>query len=324
MGQCGLSSRDDVKILVYGYCMGITSSRRMAQALESELSFRYLSATQQPDFQTIADFRRLHLHALAALFVHVLTLCREAGLVKLGRVALDGRRVAANAALDQNRTVKSLEEAVQHLLDEAERGPRRRPLLRRRSRGRTAGRASHPGRSSQAATGGQEATGANAGPGGRCRPRSTRSRSEGSQEEETGQKRRGRKPRLPEEVIERDAKVNLTDQDSRILKSRHGWIQDYNAQAMADCDSQVIVASDLMARENDVKELGPMLERCETQAGARPTQLVADAGSWSEENARLQTELFIATLKDWRQRKALRDQGPSRGRRSEIGWNASF
>lgn len=76
---------------------------------------------------------------------------------------------------------------------------------------------------------------------------------------------------------------------------------------MADCDSQVIVASDLMARENDVKELGPMLERCETQAGARPTQLVADAGSWSEENARLQTELFIAMLKDWRQRKALRD-----------------
>lgn len=133
------------------------------------------------------------------------------------------------------------------------------------------------------------------------------------QEEETGQKRRGRKPRLPEEVIERDAKVNLTDQDSRILKSRHGWIQGCNAQAMADCDSQVIVASDLMVRENDVKELGPMLERCETQAGARPTQLVADAGSWSEENARLQTELFIATLKDWRQRKTLRDQGPPRG-----------
>lgn len=116
---------------------------------------------------------------------------------------------------------------------------------------------------------------------------------------------------------DRDAKVNLTDMDSRILKSRHGWIQGYNGQAMADCDSQVIVACDLVAQENDVRQLGPMLERCEAQAGARPRQLVADAGYWSEENATLQnadTELFIATLKDWKQRKALRDQGAPKGR----------
>lgn len=181
MGQCGLSSRDDVKILVYGYCMGITSSRRMAQALESELSFRYLSATQQPDFRTIADFRRLHLHALAALFVHVLTLYREAGLVKLGRVALDGRRVAANAALDQNRTVKSLEEAVQHLLDEAERLDRAEDRCYGADRGDEllpeglriqAGRLK---RLQEAKRRLEQTQGQ-----GRCRPRSTRSRPEGS------------------------------------------------------------------------------------------------------------------------------------------------
>jgi len=110
-----------VKILVYGYCMGITSSRRIAQALESDVAFRYLSANQQPDFRTIADFRRLHLHALEGLFVQVLALCREAGLMKLGRVALDGRRVTANAALDQNRTLESLRETVQQMFEEAER-----------------------------------------------------------------------------------------------------------------------------------------------------------------------------------------------------------
>jgi hypothetical protein len=137
------------------------------------------------------------------------------------------------------------------------------------------------------------------------------------QEAETGQKRRGRKLRLPEEVRDRDAKVNLTDLDSRILKSRHGWSQGYNGQAMADCASQVIVACDLVAQENDVRQLGPVCERCEARAGARPRQLVADAGYWSEENATPQnadTELFIATLKDWKQRKALRDQGAPKGR----------
>jgi len=305
-----------VKILVYGYCMGITSSRRMAQALESDIAFRYLSAAQQPDFRTIADFRRLHLHALAELFVHVLALCREAGLVKLGRVALDGRRVAANAALDQNRTVKSLEEAVQHLLDEAERLDRAEDRCYGAARGDElpAGLRTQAGRLQrlQEAKRRLEHTQGQA-----MQAQVTKIEARRQQEAETGQKRRGRKPRLPDEVRDRDAKVNLTDLDSRILKSRHGWIQGYNGQAMADCDSQVIVACELVAQENDVRQLGPMLERCETQTGAQPTQLVADAGYWSEENATLQnadTELFIATLKDWKQRKALRDQGAPKGR----------
>ncbi len=97
-----------VKILVYGYCVGVTSSRRIAQALETDISFRYLSANQQPDFRTISDFRKDHLKSLEALFVEVLALCREAGLAKMGRVALDGRRVAANAVLDQNRGAEGI------------------------------------------------------------------------------------------------------------------------------------------------------------------------------------------------------------------------
>jgi transposase len=93
-----------VKVLVYGYSVGITSSRRLAQALEDQVAFRYLSANQSPDFRTIAEFRKRHLTALEGLFVRVLRLCREAGLVTMGRVALDGRKVVANAALADNTT----------------------------------------------------------------------------------------------------------------------------------------------------------------------------------------------------------------------------
>lgn len=82
-----------VKVLVYGYCVGVVSSRKIAQALENDISFRYLSANQQPDFRTISDFRKDHLQALEALFGEALELCREAGLAKVGRVALDGPRM---------------------------------------------------------------------------------------------------------------------------------------------------------------------------------------------------------------------------------------
>jgi len=144
------------------------------------------------------------------------------------------------------------------------------------------------------------------------------------QEQETGKKKRGRKPKDPQAVGDREKKANITDPDSRILKTRRGWAQGYNAQAVADCESQVIVAEDVTQEENDVKQLEPMLERCEEQAGQRPVEMLADAGYWSEDNARLEderTELFIATTKDWKQRKAQREQGAPRG---PIPKNASL
>ena len=109
-----------VKVLFYGYCVGVRSSRKIAQALEQDVALRYLSGDQQPDFRTIADFRKDHGKELAALFPEVLELCKEAGLVKLGRVALDGRRVAGNAALERNRTREALEREVTKMLAEAE------------------------------------------------------------------------------------------------------------------------------------------------------------------------------------------------------------
>lgn len=136
------------------------------------------------------------------------------------------------------------------------------------------------------------------------------------EEQETGRKKRGRKPK-PVGDIAVEGKANTTDPDSRILKTRKGYVQGYNGQAVADCDSQVIVAQDLTQEENDVRQLEPMLERCEKQAGQRPDELLADAGYWSEENAQSggDTELYIATQKDHKQRKAMSEQKAPRGRK---------
>ncbi len=305
-----------VKVLVYGYCKGITSSRRIAQALEEDVAFRFLAANQQPDFRTISDFRKNHLNALQGLFVEVLQICREAGLSTMGCVALDGRKVAGNAALDENRTKEQIEAEVVELFKEAERvdreedrkyGKDRRgdelPEELRDPRSRMQ-------RLAEAFTRLEETE--------RLEQAKQENKIEQRQREErrAGKKKRGRTPKDPEEVVDKDKKANVTDPDSRILKTRRGWVQGYNAQAAADCASQVIVAEDVTQEENDVRQLRPMLMRCEEQAGRRPEEVVADAGYWSAENAELenrQTELFIATTKEWKQRKAQRERGAPRG-----------
>lgn len=142
------------------------------------------------------------------------------------------------------------------------------------------------------------------------------------QEKESGKKKAGRKPKKPEEVGNEEAKANRTDPESRILKTRRGWVQGYNAQAAADCASQVIVAQDVTQEENDKRQLAPMLGRCEEQAGKRPKELLADAGYWSEENAKLEeegTELFIATEKDAKRR----GDGSRVERAPGTGWSGS-
>ncbi len=308
-----------VKVLVYGYSVGVTSSRKLAAACENDVALRYLTANQQPDFRTISDFRKDHLSALEELFVEVLKLCQETGLVKLGRVALDGRKVAGNASLDQNRDEEWLKREVGKLLAEAkrvdteedaqygkERGDELPQGLRTREERRKRLEAALKrieDKKRQAAV------------------QQERKIEERTREEaEKGKKKRGRKPKDPETAALEAAKrtkANVTDPESRIMKTRRGWVQGFNGQAAADCKSQVIVAQDLTQEENDVRQLGPLLKKCEEQAGRRPDELLADAGYWSEENAKLgreETELFVATTKDWKQRKAMREAPPPRGR----------
>lgn len=110
-----------LKVLIYGYVIGIRSSRKLARLLEGDVAFRYLAANQQPDFRTISDFRKKHREAFEKLFEEVLELCREAGLAKLGRVALDGRRVPGDASLARNRTRAQLRKQIEAIVEEAER-----------------------------------------------------------------------------------------------------------------------------------------------------------------------------------------------------------
>lgn len=306
-----------VKVLLYAYSVGVRSSRKIEQALELDVAVRYLAANQRPDFRTVAEFRRVHLKELDGLFQQVLRLCAEAGLVKLGRVALDGRRIQGNASLQRNRTREALEREVSEILAEAERvdteedaeyGPDRRgDELAEGFRTRAERLERIKEALSRLDAEGEAAK----------REQAERIRAKEEKAQQTGRKPTGPKLKAPEEVVDSKKRANTTDPDSRMLKTRKGWVQGYNGQAMVDCASQVIVAQAVTQKEVDHGLVGPMLERCEAQAGRRPKQCLADAGYWSAGQTGLEdegTELLIATTKDYKQEQAARKLGPPRGR----------
>jgi transposase len=312
-----------VAVLLYAYCQGIRSSRRIAQALEENVGFRVVAANQQPDFRTVCRFRAEHEKRLERLFVQVLQMCREAGLVKLGVVALDGSKVAANASLAANRSYETLEEEVGKMLAEAKKidaeedalfGSERRgdemPEDLRRGAERLKRLRDAKARLEREA---EEA----------AKLAQQRLEQREAEEATTGKKKRGRKPKEVVPVPVDEAKANTTDPDSRIMKTRQGYVQGYNVQAVVSED-QIIVAVGVTQEANDVQQLKPMLDNMEHTLEAagiedRPKSALADAGYWSEANVTTcsdpeGTELLIATTKDWRQRKLLREQGCPRGR----------
>ena len=312
-----------VGVLLYGYCQGVRSSRKIARALERDVGFRVVAANQQPDFRTICRFRSEHEKALERLFVQVLCLCREAGLVKLGMVALDGAKVAANAALEANRRYDAIEEEVRGMLAEAKKvdteedalfGPEQRGDELPEGLGRRTERLKRLQEAKSRLE--KEAEVA---------AKAVREHLEERQMEEaaSGKKKRGRKPKVVEPAPVEEAKANTTDPDSRIMKARQGYVQGYNVQAIVSRD-QIIVATGVTQEANDVQQLKPMLETLEHTLEAagieeRPRTALADAGYWSEANVTACSrpegpELLIATTKDWKQRKALRERGCPRGR----------
>ena len=312
-----------VGVLLYGYCLGLRSSRRIARGLEEDVGFRVVAANLQPDFRTICRFRAEHEKALEDLFVEVLRLCHEAGLVKLGVVAVDGTKVAANAALDANRTHGAIEEEVQRMLAEAKAvdehedklfGSEKRGDELPEGLGRRADRLERLKEAKERLERKAEET-----------AKAAQEHLEQRQAEElvTGKKKRGRKPKVVESTPSERAKANTTDPDSRIMKSRNGYVQGYNVQAVVSED-QIIVAIGVTQEANDVQQLTPMLLTLEHTLEAagieeRPKVGLADAGYWSEANMEAcscpqMPELLIATTKDWKQRKLLRERGCPRGR----------
>ena len=381
-------------LLLYGYCVGVASSRKLERATFEDVAFRVLTGDQHPDHTAISTFRKTYLHPLSDLFLQVLRLCQEASLVKLGHVALDGTKVQANASKHKAMSHERMKRSEQELIKEVEAMLRRaeqvdaeederfgkdkrgdelpEELARRESRlkklaeAKRALEAAAAKRHAQkkreqaerAQKKAQEAEGERKQ---RAEERAENAqfeaeysaewavelaeeRVEDARREADSQQQRAETPaerrkaslvrqgqqraerdleqtrselspstdeheqdRLPEHRVPTDehgdpkphAQRNFTDPDSRILKKGSEYIQGFNCQAAVDEGHQVIIATGLSNQAPDAEYLKPMLKAAVENCGAVPDVFTADAGYWSDENARfceeLSTDAYIAT-----------------------------
>jgi len=323
-GRAAYDPQMMVSLLLYAYCLGVRSSRQIEGACEVNVAFRVITGNLKPDYSTICRFRSENERELGVLFTEVLRLCAEVGLVKAGVVALDGTKVKANGSLSANRTQEHIEEEVRKMLAEArEKDEEEDRIFGKDSRGDEIPPGLKDRRSRLTRL--KE-----------CRERLAREKEEKAQrqaeriakrkgeEEAEGHKKKGRKPKEVARVLEEEAKAkaNVTEPDSRIMKTRAGYIQGYNAQAVVD-RGQIILAADVTQEPNDVHQLHPMTKEGQQELkavgiGEEIETELADAGYWSEGNlaelSPTDPEFLIATTKDWKQRKAMREQGAPRGR----------
>jgi transposase len=289
-----------VKLLVYGYCTGKTSSRKIERATHEEVPFRVLAANQHPDHDSIAAFRQRHLAALAGLFMQVLVLAQELKLVKLGHVALDGTKIKANAskhkAMSYQRMCEAktrLEQEVAELLAEAARIDAQEDAQYGRGR-RGDELPEELQRREQRLSRIREAKAALEQ---RARERAEAEAAEARQKIEEreqqadsqGKKPRGRPTQVPDPEQAQPGPAeqrNFTDPESRIMVdgATKSFEQCYNAQAAVDAECQIIVAADVTQQTNDKQQLVPMLEQVRRNLQRLPVQATADAGYFSEAN----------------------------------------
>jgi transposase len=278
-------------LLLYSYCCGIYSSRRIAKACREWVDFMSIVALDAPDFRTVSEFRRRHLKALGALFTQILHLCETAGLVKLGHVALDGTKIKANASKHKAMSYERMEKRAAELEAEVARwlevaqatdaaedklygadktgeempdwiaDKKRRAVRIRQAKAELEAEAQAAAQAKlQAAAAAQQ------------------------QREAEGRKKSGRQAAPPSTAPDAKAQKNFTDPDSRIMKSKDGFVQAYNAQIAVDSTAQVIVAQDVTQSAVDSGQLVPMTDAVETNLGRKPEQVSADAGYCSEAN----------------------------------------
>jgi transposase len=286
-GQPPYHPRMMTKILLYGYCVGVFSSRRIQKRLVEDVAFRVLAAGNQPDFRTIADFRKLHLKALEELFRQMLRLTLETGMMKLGRVALDGSKVKGNAskhkAMSYGRmreTEKRLREEVRKLLKQAEAADQEED--------------SRYGRDRRGDELPEELQ--------RRETRIARIREAKHALEERAREQAKSKGKDPEEAQPtKKAQYNFTDPESRMLKGSDGFLQGYNTQIAVEPVFQLIVGQRVTQAANDKRQMVPLVEAIEEQSGQKPEKVLADNGYCSNENlkylARKRMEGFVATGK---------------------------
>jgi transposase len=281
-----------LSLLVYGYATGVFSSRKLERATYDSVAFRFLAGNEHPDHDTIATFRRRFLKQIEGLFVEVLKLAREMGVLKLGTVALDGTKVHANASRHSalsyehaGRIEAQLKAEVADLLAKAEAADEAdvpdgmsvpEELARREARlaklaearakieARAKERFEREQAEHQAKLAAREAKAA-----------------------ATGKKPGGRPPQPPVEGPLPTDQINLTDEESRIMPvAGGGFEQCYNAQAVVAADSLLVVATDVVQAANDKQQLAPMVEKLKAlpEELGKPETLLADNGYFSEAN----------------------------------------
>jgi transposase len=291
LGQPPFDPRMMVALLLHSYASGLYSSRRIAKACRERTDFIMIAALDPPDFRTISDFRKRHLRALAALFLQVLKLCEKAGLVKLGHVALDGTKIKANAskhkAMSYERMKKreaELQAEVDRMLAAAEAADARED----ETHGNTKTGDEMPNwvadkqkriekiREAKAALEAEAKAAAE-------EQRGVETAALAEREAE-GRKKPGKPAAPPSDEPAPKAQRNFTDPESRIMKSKDGFVQAYNAQAAVDGTAQVIVAHDLTQSGSDQTQLVPLVAAIAANLGRKPEAFSADAGYCSEAN----------------------------------------
>jgi transposase len=271
-GQPPYDPRLMTKLLVYGYCTGVFSSRRIQKRIQEDIPFKVLAAGNEPDFRTISDFRKIHLESLKNMFEQVLVMALECGSIKLGKVSLDGTKLKANAskhkAMSYGRMIekqKQLKEEVKQLLEQAEaadeaedreygdqRGDELPDELRRRETRLARIKAAK-------------------------KVLEQRARDKALAEGKSAAEAKLSKPQDKDQY-------NFTDPESRIMPGADGIVQGYNAQAAVEPTLLLIVGQTVTEASNDKRQLQPMVELIEQQSGQRPEAMLADNGYCSEEN----------------------------------------
>ena len=257
-----------VKVLLYGYCVGVASSRRIAQRLHEDIAFRVLAANNTPDFRTISDFRKDHLGALSGLFLQVLAFCQRAGLVKLGHVALDGAKVRANASRHKAMSYRRMKEKEAQLAAEVA------ELLRRAQEvddeeDRRYGKDKR----------GDELPEELAFREGRLEKIREAMAALEAEAQAAAEAEGKEHPGVPEDKAQR----NFTDAESRIMPGPGGrdFLQAYNCQAVVDHAHQVIVAARAASQSSDKQQAVGMMQETIDNVGAVPREVSADAGYYS-------------------------------------------
>jgi len=278
-------------LLLYAYCSGIYSSRRIAKACRERVDFMSIVALDPPDFRTIWEFRKRHLKALSGMFVQVLKLCEKAGLVKLGHVAFDGTKIKANASKHKAMSYERMEARATQLEAEVAKWfataeatdseedkrygsdklgdemPDWVADKKRRAEKIRAAKAELEAEAKAAAE--------------------AQAKAEAEAEEKRkaeGRKKPGKPAAPPSPEPAPKAQKNFTDPESRIMKSKDGFVQAYNAQAAVDAHAQIIVAQEVTQSAVDCGQLVPLLDAVEANLGRTPEQASADSGYCSESN----------------------------------------